>query len=62
MKESEIIKIKRQNENLVGQMHAVIDRLEKLNNFVFGTLETVKRMPGYDEAIEKLKEEVKGPN
>jgi hypothetical protein len=37
----------------------MIPELQKLSNVAFGVFETIKLMPGYDEAIEKLKEQQK---
>jgi len=35
----------------------VISDLRNINSLAVGTLETIKRMPDYQEAIDKLKEE-----
>ena len=35
------------------------NRIDRLTTMVIGLMETVKRMPDYKEAIEKLKEETK---
>jgi hypothetical protein len=32
-------------------------KVERLNTMVFGIMETIKRMPDYNEAIEKFKKE-----
>ncbi len=36
-------------------MQQVIQEMYNLKNLSVGTLETMKRMPNYDEALEKLK-------
>ena len=38
-------------------MSLVISDLRNINSLAVGTLETVKRMPDYQEALDKLKEE-----
>ena len=38
-------------------MSLVISDLRNINSLAVGTLETIKRMPDYQEAIDKLKEE-----
>lgn len=38
-------------------MGLVISDLRNINSIARGTLETIKRMPDYQEAIDKLKEE-----
>lgn len=46
-----------------GKKQSRVDNLEqrvdRLTTMVIGLMETVKRMPDYKEAIEKLKEETK---
>lgn len=46
-----------------GKKQSRVDNLEKridrLTTMVIGIMETIKRMPDYKEAIEKLKEETK---
>ena len=38
-------------------MTLVISDLRNINSLAVGTLETIKRMPDYQEALDKLKEE-----
>ena len=38
-------------------MQQIIQEMYNLKNLSVGTLETIKRMPDYDEALEKLKQE-----
>jgi hypothetical protein len=46
-----------------GKKQSRVDNLEKridrLTTMVIGIMETIKRMPDYNEAIEKLKDESK---
>ena len=58
MKEQEIIKAVKKMDNISGQMNAVIGQMNNLKDLTIGTLETLKRMPGYDKAIEKLKKDM----
>jgi predicted ATP-grasp superfamily ATP-dependent carboligase len=37
----------------------MFNELKNLTDLSIGTLEAVKKMPGYEEAIEKLKEDLK---
>ena len=58
MKEQEIIKAVKKIGNISGQMNAVIGQMNNLKDLTIGTLETLKRMPGYDKALEKLKKDM----
>lgn len=58
MKEQEIIKAVKKMDNIAGQMNAIIGQMNNLKDLTIGTLETLKRMPGYDKAIEKLKKDM----
>ena len=58
MKEQEIIKAAKKMDSIAGQMNAVIGQMNNLKDLTIGTLETLKRMPGYDKAIEKLKKDM----
>jgi len=53
-------------EKRVAAMTNVIQQLiqesTNLRTLSFGTLETIKQMPGYDEALEKLKEKTTEKN
>jgi hypothetical protein len=59
MKESKLIEMQNRIANLEGMLRQMIPELQKLSNVAFGVFETIKLMPGYDEAIEKLKEQQK---
>ena len=45
-------------ERLGALMEGVLMELTNLRDLSVGTLETLKKMPGYKKAIEKLKEEI----
>ena len=57
MKEQTLIQLKNKVEQLEITMQQVIQEMYNLKNLSVGTLETIKRMPDYDEALEKLKKE-----
>ena len=59
MKEQTLINMKHDMSKLAQGVHNNIQNLVHINTLTQGLLETVKRMPGYEEAIEKLLEEQK---
>ena len=62
MKEQSLIEMKNKVEALVRVLQQVINEQQHLTVLAAGTLETLKLMPGYDDAIkvmtEKAKEEI----
>lgn len=62
MKEQSLIEMKNKVEALVRVLQQVMNEQQHLTVLAAGTLETLKLMPGYDDAIksmtEKAKEEV----
>jgi len=59
MKESTLMNMKHDMGKIVEGMHNTIRDLRNMSTLLQGLLETVKRMPGYEEAIAKLLEEQK---
>jgi hypothetical protein len=59
MKESELIIMKRKIEQLGSLMQGVLQELTNLRDLSVGTLQTVKKLPGYDKAIKELEKEMK---
>jgi hypothetical protein len=57
MKEQTLIEMKNKLDRLDQILQQVIQEMFNLKNLSVGTLETIKRMPDYDEALEKLKKE-----
>ena len=57
MKESELIKMRNKIETLGLINQKLISELSQATTIALGVLETIKHMPGYDEAIEKVKEQ-----
>ena len=55
MKEQKLIEMRNKLDKLAQIMQQVIQEMYNLKNLSVGTLETIKRMPDYDEALEKLK-------
>ena len=49
----------KQIQALINVVQQLLDETAYLKDLAIGTLETIKNMPDYDEAIEKLKEKVK---
>jgi hypothetical protein len=62
MKEQSLIEMKNKVEALVRVLQQVMSEQQHLTTLAAGTLETLKLMPGYDDAIklmtEKAKEEI----
>ena len=57
MKEETLIQIKNKVERLETTMQQVIQELYNLKTLSVGTLETLKRMPKYDKALDQLKKD-----
>ena len=57
MKEETLIQIKNKVERLEQTMQQVIQEIYNLKNLSVGTLETIKRMPDYQEALDDLKKD-----
>lgn len=55
MKESKLIEIRNKVETLGGVANQLIREINNIKQLAIGTLETIKCMPEYDKAIEKLK-------
>ena len=59
MKEQTLVEMKNKVEALVRVLQQVIQEQQHLTTLAAGTLETIKLMPDYDEAIQKLTERAK---
>jgi len=57
MKESKLIEIRNKVETLGGVANQLIREVNNIKQLALGTLETIKQMPDYEEAINKLKEQ-----
>lgn len=57
MKESKLIEMRNKVETLGGVANQLIREINNIKQLAVGTLETLKLVPGYEEAIEKLKKQ-----
>ena len=57
MKESKLIEMRNKVETLGGVANQLIREVNNIKQLALGTLETIKQMPDYEEAINKLKEQ-----
>ena len=55
MKESTLIEMQKKIDSLTRVVQGVINEINNIKDFSIGTIETMKLMPDYDDAIEKLK-------
>ena len=62
MKESKLIEMKNKVEALTRVVQQLITELQFTREVAVGSLETIKKMPGYNEALEELKNEVTKKN
>jgi len=58
MKENTLIEMKNKIEAQSRVLQQIINEISHLRELSVGTFETVKLLPGYDEAIEKLKSNI----
>ena len=58
MKESTLLEMQNKIKAMTNVLQQLINENTQLRDLAVGTLETIKHMPDYDAAIEKLKEEV----
>lgn len=56
MKESTLLEMKNKIESIGRVLQHLLTETTNLRDLSVGTLETLKLMPGYEEAIEQLKE------
>lgn len=57
-KSSRVDLLEKKIQALIGVVQQLLDENAYLKDLAVGTLETIKQMPDYDEAIEKLKAKV----
>ena len=58
MKEQTLIEFKNKVETLGKVTQYLMQETKQLKDLAIGTLETIKLMPGYETAIESLKEKM----
>ncbi len=56
MKEQSLVEMKNKVEALIRVLQNVMDEQQHLTVLAAGTLETIKLMPGYDDAIKAMTE------
>ena len=59
MKESKLIEMQNRVETLGAAVNRLVQELTHLKDLSVGTMELIKCMPDYDEALDKLKEDFK---
>jgi hypothetical protein len=62
MKESTLIDMKNKTDAVIRMMQRLMDEQSYMRDLSVGTFETIKLMPGYDEAIKTLTERAKNDN
>jgi predicted ribosome quality control (RQC) complex YloA/Tae2 family protein len=58
MKESKLIEMQNKIKSLTNIIQQLINEITHLRELGVGTLETLKLMPGYEDAIEALKKQM----
>ena len=59
MKEQPLIEMKNKLDAIIRVLQNVMDEQQHLTSLSVGTLQAIKLMPGYDEAIKQLTEKAK---
>jgi len=59
MKKQTLIEMKNKLDAIVRVLQTVMDEQQHLTSLSVGTLQAIKLMPGYDEAIKQLTEKAK---
>ena len=59
MKESTLLEMKNKIEAMGRVIQMLLDEINNIRTLSIGTLETIKHMPGYEDALGKLKEKTK---
>mgnify|MGYP000448060945 CR=1 FL=1 len=59
MKESTLLEMQNKITSLTNVAQHMMNELEYLRTVSLGTLETIKHMPDYKDALSKIKEKVK---
>ena len=59
MKEQTLVEMKNKIQSMTNVIQHLYSEVEYLRTVSFGTLETIKQMSEYDEALSKIKEKLK---
>jgi hypothetical protein len=62
MKESALIDMQKKQEAIIRVLQEIMNEQQHLTTLAMGVLETIKLMPGYDDAIKALMEKSKVAN
>ena len=62
MKEQTLLEMKNKVEALTRVIQHIMTEMNQMRELAIGTLETVKLLPGYEEALEQLKANVEAKN
>ena len=57
MKEQTLVQMQKKLQSLEGLVKALLGQMQGVKDISIVTLETLKRMDGYEEALNKLKED-----
>tara|TARA_R100000995_G_scaffold81061_1_gene53503 strand:+ start:3211 stop:3465 length:255 start_codon:yes stop_codon:yes gene_type:complete len=58
MKESKLLEMQNKVAALTRVVQQLINEIDNIKNLSVGTLETIKKMPDYNKALETLKKEM----
>ena len=58
MKESTLLEMKKKIESLTNVVQFLMNEVNHLRELGIGSLETIKLMPGYEDAINELKKQM----
>ena len=58
MKESKLIEMQNKIDAMTRVLQQLINEVRQLRDLSIGTLETIKKMPSYKKALDKLKADV----
>lgn len=59
MKESKLLEMQNKIKSLTNVIQHLMNEIEYIRTLSYGTLETIKQMPDYEEALGKVKTKVK---
>ena len=59
-KQSRVDLVEKKIKALTNVMQGIMNDIAQMKDLSIGTLETIKLMPDYDEALDKLKENLSG--
>ena len=62
MKESALVDMQKKQEAIIRVLQEIMNEQQHLTTLAMGVLETIKLMPGYEDAIEVLMEKSKATN